>query len=304
MISVVIPAYNEEKMIMNAAETISNILINENITFEIVFIDDGSIDKTWNIIEKSIKTNKNIKGVKFSRNFGKEAAIFAGLSNSIGDCCVVIDCDLQHPPQEIIKMYRLYKEGYDIVEGIKNDRGSENLFKKVFTKFFYTLITKATNIDMKKSSDFKLLSKKTVNVLLNMQESNTFFRAMSSWIGFKTAIVEFDVAERAEGETKWSTISLMKYALNNITSYTTIPMQFITFFGVLTLFFSFIYIILDFNNLNQIEHINLLINLLIGSLLMISLGIIGYYLSKIYEEIKKKPKYIISKILEGDICEK
>lgn len=224
MLSVIIPAYNEEAMIEKTATVIGGILSNENIPYELIFVDDGSKDRTWLKIEEVSSNTSFVRGIHFSRNFGKEGAIIAGLTESKGDCCVVIDCDLQHPPRKIIEMYRLWEQGYEIIEGQKSSRGKESLLHKFSAKTFYAIISSVTGFDMANASDFKLLDRKAVNVLVNMRENNAFFRALSSWIGFKTTYVEFDVQEREAGVSKWSSLSLVKYAISNISSFSTAPM--------------------------------------------------------------------------------
>ena len=192
MISVVLPAYNEEKMIQKAADTVSSILTAEHISYEIVFVNDGSKDRTWSEIEQVSQKNPHVVGVNFSRNFGKESAMFAGLANASGDCCAVMDCDLQHPPKTLVEMYRLWEQGYEVVEGVKRSRGKESAMHKASAGLFYKIISHAVNIDMSRASDFKLLDRKAVDALLAMPERNTFFRALSSWVGFKTISVEFE----------------------------------------------------------------------------------------------------------------
>ena len=219
MLSVVLPAYNEEKMIQKAAGTIGGILQKEAIDYEIIFVDDGSKDGTWQQIEQTQKEDQHVNGVRFSRNFGKESAMMAGLENAGGDCVVVMDCDLQHPPETIVEMYRLWQQGYEVVEGVKRTRGKENVFHKLSAGLFYKMISKAVKIDMSRASDFKLMDRRAVEALLAMPERNAFFRALSSWIGFRTTSVEFDVQEREIGESKWSTKSLIRYAISNIVSF-------------------------------------------------------------------------------------
>lgn len=297
LLSVIIPSYNEENMIETTASTISNILSNENIPYELIFINDGSKDNTWNKIKDVCCSH--IRGINFSKNFGKESAMYAGLLKSKGDCCVIIDCDLQHPPIKIVEMYRLWEEGYTIVEGVKSNRGKESFLHKIAAKTFYSIISSATGIDMSRASDFKLLDRSAVNVLLNIKEKNAFFRALSSWIGFKTIQVEFDVQEREVGESKWSTKSLIKYAITNITSFSNLPMHIVTLLGIIMFLSS---MILGTITLYQkIKGISLegfttviIIQLFSSSIVMISLGIIGYYISKIYDEVKGRPNFIIA----------
>jgi dolichol-phosphate mannosyltransferase len=277
-------------------------LKQENINYELVFVDDGSKDQTWNQIMKVEQEDSHVVGVHFSRNFGKEAAIFAGLANANGDCCVVMDCDLQHPPETVVEMYRLWEEGYEVVEGVKRNRGKESFAHKMSAGLFYKLISKAVKIDMSRASDFKLLDKKVVSTILELQEKNVFFRALSSWVGFKSTQVEFDVREREEGESKWSTMSLVKYAITNIVAFSTFPMQLVTIAGVITFLFAIIVgiqtLVKYFSGM-AVEGFTtvILLILLLGSMIMMSLGVIGYYLAKVYEEVKGRPRYIISKIV-------
>ena len=306
LLSVILPAYNEEKMIEKAGTVIGRILEEQKIPYEIVFVDDGSKDRTWSEIGRTAVNNPHIAGVHFSRNFGKESAMLAGLANAKGDCCVVMDCDLQHPPETVVEMYRLWEQGYEVVEGVKHSRGKESLAHKASAGMFYKLISKAVGIDMSRASDFKLLDRKAVDALLEMPERNALFRALSAWIGNKTTSVEFDVREREEGVSKWSTKSLIRYAITNIVSFSSAPMQFVTGAGV---FVFLLAVILGIQTLvhyftgNAVAGFTtvILLLLLIGSILMISLGIIGYYISKIYEEVKGRPRYLISRKIDSEM---
>lgn len=303
LLSVIIPAYNEENNIPQIAAIINAILSKESIEHEILFVDDGSCDATWDNIVEASKKNECVRGISFSRNFGKESAIYAGLSYAKGDCCVVIDCDLQHPPEKIVDMFHLWEDGYEIIEAVKASRGKESPLHTFAAKCFYSLISRATQIDMMRASDFKLLDRKAVITLLNMRERNSFFRALSSWIGFKTTQVEFEVQERTEGVSKWSIRSLIKYAISNVTSFSTSPLQLITLLGGCMLAVS---IVMGGISLYQkftgqaLEGFTTVIILLLftSSISMISLGIIGYYIAKIYDEIKGRPKFIVSKVSE------
>lgn len=300
LLSVVLPSYNEELMIPITVKRLKDLFSEAEFDYEMIFVDDGSKDTTWAKITEELEKDSRIHGVRFSRNFGKEAAIMAGLSEANGDCVVVIDCDLQHPPEKILEMYDLWKQGYEIVEGQKSDRGKESAMHSFAAHMFYTLISKATHFDMENASDFKLLDRKAVNVLLNMRERNAFFRALSTWIGFETTTVSFEVQERAAGKSKWSTKSLIKYAINNISSFSTAPMQIITILGVImlvmTVIFGSISIAQKVMGIAQEGFTTvILLQLFSSSIMMISLGIIGFYIARIYEEIKGRPRYIISK---------
>ncbi|MBR1764370.1 MAG: glycosyltransferase family 2 protein [Ruminococcus sp.] len=306
MISIIIPSYNEEGNVEHTAEVVSRIMTENYIDYELVFVNDGSKDKTWEKLERMARDDSHIVAVNFSRNFGKESAIFAGLEVAKGDACVLMDCDLQHPPETIVEMYNIWRNNdVDVVEGRKADRGKESKVYKGFSLFFYKLINKASGLDMEAASDFKLLDRKAVDALNRMPERLTFFRAMSSWVGFKTERVYFEVADREVGESKWSTKGLIKFAINNITSFTSAPMQIVTICGIITFLFS---IILGIHTLYQkIAGISeagfstvIILQLLTSSIIMFSLGIIGFYISKIYEEIKQRPRYIIREIVRKD----
>lgn len=300
MLSVVIPAYNEQETVAMAASEISRCLSAEKIDHELIFVDDGSKDCTWERIEAAAREHACVRGVRFSRNFGKEAAIFAGLQHAKGDCVACIDCDLQHPPEKLVEMYRMWEDGVEVVEGVKSDRGKESIVHRLFAKLFYTLISRATKVDMSRASDFKLLDRKAVNVILTMREKRAFFRALSSWVGFRTGEVSYEVRERMAGESKWSTWSLTKYALSNITAFTAFPLHLVTVFGILTLIVSVVMgviaLVQKFMGLALGGFTTVIILILfIGSLIMISLGVIGYYIGNIYEEIKDRPRYIVAK---------
>lgn len=300
MISIIVPAYNEEKNIKLAASTIAGIMESENIEYEIVFIDDGSKDSSWVQIAKASSQNSNVRGVSFSKNFGKESAIYAGLVEAKGDCAVVIDCDLQHPPEKIVEFYRLWEAGYEIVEGVKANRGKESALHGFAAKLFYSLISGATGIDMSDASDFKLIDRKAINALINMKEKNSFFRALSSWVGFKSTNVSYEVRERNEGASKWSTRALINYAVSNITSFTSLPLQIVTFLGALMLVLGLVLSVQTFIKWAAGDALEgfttvIIIQCISSSIIMISMGIIGYYISKIYEGIQNRPKYIVSK---------
>lgn len=303
-LSVVLPAYNEEQMLAKTCRTLKKILDLAEINYELVIVDDGSMDQTWKIIEETAEKDRNVTGVHFSRNFGKEAAIVAGLAQASGNAVAVMDCDLQHPPEVLVKMYRLWEQGYEVVEGIKKSRGTETVFHRKSAGFFYRIMSRATGFNMENASDFKLLDRKAVESVLSMPERSMFFRATSSWVGFKSTSVLFEVQEREAGESKWSTGSLIRYAFRNIVAFTTLPLQFVTigaggcFICSLLLL---IYSLVRYYTGHAVEGYTtlLIVMLFIGSAVMMSLGIIGYYIARIYEEVKRRPRYIVSRIIHG-----
>ena len=304
LLSIVLPSYNEEQNIARTSKVLSALLEKEQIDYELIFISDGSRDRTYEEIQKACKENPRIKGAEFSRNFGKEASIFAGLSLACGNAVIVMDCDLQHPPEVIPKMWALWQEGYEVVEGIKLSRGKESLAHKLSAGLFYKIMSKLIKMDMNASSDYKLLDRKVVDVLLELPEKNTFFRALTFWAGFRTTSVEYEVQERMYGQSKWSFWSLMTYAISNATSFSTLPLQLVTIMGMISILFSVILAIQTMVRYlcgTAVEGFTtvILLILIIGGFIMLSLGIIGHYIARIYEEVKGRPKYIISKVTDN-----
>lgn len=303
-LSLVIPVYQEGVHIVSTIQTISQVLMTHNIRHEFVLVDDGSKDNTWQQLEQLVSASMNITAIRLSRNFGKESALCAGLDYAEGDAIVVMDADLQHPPELIPEMYRIWiEEGFDVVEGVKNTRGKETLLYHVCAKSFYQFIYKTSSIDLNNASDFKLFDNKVLLAWKQMPERTTFFRGMSAWVGFSRKQIGFDVQKRVNGKSKWSIIRLLKLAVNAITSYTSLPLHFITGLGTILFIVSIglgiqtIYMKLWGKALDGFTTV-ILLQLLIGSCIMISLGIIGIYLTKIYHEVKERPRYLVSKCLK------
>ena len=304
LLSIVLPAYNEEENIANTAAVLARLLEEYKIDYELIFISDGSRDGTFSEISRAAGENSRIRGAEFSRNFGKEAAIFAGLQMAAGNAVIVMDCDLQHPPQVIPQMWKLWNEGYEVVEGIKTSRGREGFLHKCFAGAFYKIMSGLIKMDMNASSDYKLLDRKVVDVLLGLPEKNTFFRALTFWAGFKTVSVEYEVQERIYGESKWSFFSLMRYAITNATSFSTLPLQLVTVLGLVAILFSLglaVQTLVKYLTGTAVEGFTtvILLILIIGGFIMLSLGIIGHYIARIYEEVKGRPRYIISQVTDN-----
>lgn len=298
LLSIVVPAFNEEENIQNTARAVQEVMTGAEIAYELIFVSDGSKDGTFAKVLELAKKDSHIRGLEFSRNFGKEAAMFAGLAAIKGGCAVVMDCDLQHPPKAIVEMYRKWEEGFEIVEGVKNTRGKESPIHKCFAGMFYSIISSLTGFDMKDASDFKLLSKNVVDVLLDMPERKTFFRAMSFWVGFNTCQVHYDVAERAFGKTKWSFYKLWRYAVSNIVSFSTRPLTIISVLGGLAMLIGVVFgiqTLVRWASGRALEGFTTVILLLLfmGGAILLSLGIIGGYISAIYQEVKQRPRYVV-----------
>lgn len=298
LLSVVIPAFNEEAMVEKAAVTVAGILRDAGIPYELIFVDDGSRDGTWAAILRAHEADGNVRGVSFSRNFGKDRAIFAGLSKARGDCVAVMDCDLQHPPAVLPQMYGLWQQGNELVEGVKRDRGEESGLHKLCAGGFYAVISKLAKLDMKRSSDFKLMDRKVADTLLVLPEEEVFFRGLAAFVGYRRAQVEFDVAERTAGESKWSFKSLARYAVSSVTAFSAAPMQLATVFGVLfalaALLTGVLYAFLGHDAGGWLVFLGCLA-LLGVAVLLACLGIAGYYIGRIYRQSLGRPRYIISR---------
>ncbi|MEW9094359.1 MAG: glycosyltransferase family 2 protein [Clostridiaceae bacterium] len=300
MISIIMPVYNEGEKIYSNVVKIMSILLDHEIEHQFLLVNDGSSDNSWQELQRLYNNYNNISIIELSRNFGKEAALCAALENVSGDACVIIDSDLQHPPELIPEMIRLWsEEGFDVVEGVKESRGKESLLGKIAALTFYRLFYKTSGINLNSASDFKLLDRKVIDAWKSMNESITFFRGMSAWVGYKRIQIPFEVQERTYGTSKWSFSSLTKLAVQSITSYTSAPLYMVAWLGVIMLFVDFILFIqtlfMKFAGKALTGFTTVIILILgIGSCIMISLGIIGIYISKIYDEVKRRPRYLIS----------
>ena len=299
MLSIVIPAYNEEKMIWKTTEVVSGIMEREKIPFELVFVNDGSRDQTWEMIEKAAEKNMHVTGIRFSRNFGKESAIFAGLANAEGDCIAVMDCDLQHPPELIVQMYEKYQEGYDQVIAKRNRKGDSRL-SIVFAKLYYKLANKLVNVEMVDGAgDFRLLSRRTIHALLELKENNRFSKGLFSWVGFNQIYIEYENQERAGGNSKWSFKSLLSYGVDGILSFNNQPLRICIYLGGIFMGISILYLLYLLIEilLHGIDapgyFTTILLITTLGGIQLFSIGVIGEYIGRIYFEVKKRPVYLI-----------
>ena len=302
-ISVIVPCYNEEATIELFHEAITKFWesepnLKDNYELELQLVNDGSKDRTADILKALADKDTRVHYTSFSRNFGKEAAIFCGLKLVTGDAAVVIDADLQHPVETIKDMVLEWEKGFDIVEGRKEERGKESGVHKLFANMFYGIISRLTGFDMKNSSDFKLIDRKVIDALNDISESETFFRAMSFWVGFKSTTVSYTVNDRVAGESKWSTRSLIRYAFKNITSFTYSPLYIIMYLGIIVLLVGIILgidaIVTFFKGSAMSGYPSLIILIVLATgAILLSLGVIAVYIAKIYQEVKARPRYII-----------
>jgi glycosyltransferase involved in cell wall biosynthesis len=299
-LSVVIPLLDEASHLAETLATIRDALAPLAGDYELVLVDDGSSDATWQLLQREAERSGDVRAIRLSRRFGKELALCAGLERARGDAVAVMDGDLQHPPGLIPEMVRSWEEeGFDVVEAVKRHRGGESAVSGARAGLFYGVLRRLSGIDLRDASDFKLLDRRVVDAWCELPERNVFFRGMSAWLGFRRKQIAFDVAPRAGGRTAWSTLGLLQLAVNGITSFSSLPVHIITVMGVVFLAFA---LVLGANSLVQwftgvavtgFTTVNLLI-LIIGSMLMIGLGIIGEYIAKIYDEVKGRPRYVVA----------
>jgi glycosyltransferase involved in cell wall biosynthesis len=304
LVSVVIPLYKEGSYMGAFLSDLKTALDQTRHPFEIVLVDDGSPDDTWERIKDEARTLPNLRAVRLSRNFGKELALCAGLERARGDAVVVMDGDGQHPPSLLPLMIEKWQtSGVDIVQAVKIKRGRESVAGKLGALLFYLILNKLSGFELKGASDFKLMNRKAVDAWLRMHERNVFFRGMTAWMGFSTVRIPFEVAARRAGKSGWSYFKRWKLALVGITTFSSFPLHLVTFAGVIFFLFAVglgiqtLYLKLAGRAFTGFATV-ILLELIIGSLLMISLGIIGEYLARIYEEVKGRPRYIVTESIE------
>jgi glycosyltransferase involved in cell wall biosynthesis len=301
-ISVVVPCYNEEESLPLFYEEMCRVeSIMKKELFELIFVDDGSSDNTLNVIEELAKKDKQVKYLSFSRNFGKEAAILAGLDASSGDYVTLMDADLQDPPAMLPEMLEIIEnEGYDSVGTRRVTRKGEPVIRSFFARMFYKIINKMSNVEMVDGArDYRLMTRQMVDSILSLREYNRYSKGLFSFVGFKTKWLEYENVERVAGATKWSFFKLFKYAIEGIVAFSTIPLIISTFLGLVMCLVAFIAMIaiivktLAFGDPTTGWPSLACIILFASGIILFSLGIIGEYLSKIYLEIKQRPIYII-----------
>lgn len=298
--SVVIPVYNEELVIQETYKRLKSVMDGLNETYELIFVNDGSRDATAKIVRSICDSDKNAKFIDFSRNFGHQIAITAGMDYSIGDAIVVIDADLQDPPEIIPDMINKWKEGYDVVFGKRIKRQGETFLKKLTAKFFYRFLKSMTEVDIPvDTGDFRLIDRKVCNALKSVNEKNRYIRGIISWLGFKHAGVEFIREKRFAGETKYPLKKMIKFAFDAITSFSYKPLKLASYAGVTISVISFSYLlIVIYQGLFTNSTITgwastLAVSLFFNGIILIIMGIIGEYIGRIYDEVKGRPLYIV-----------
>lgn len=302
-LSIVVPCYNEQEVLNLFNEEIHKTVLNvikDTYTYELLFINDGSTDKTLEILKDLKKTDENIRIISFSRNFGKEAAIYAGLENSTGDLVVIMDADLQHSPEKILEMLDGISEGFDVVTTVRKNRKGESKIRNFFSRLFYKLMHGSTKIEVKQGAqDYRMMTRQVVNAILELKEYNRFSKGIFSWVGFNVKYIETENRERAAGKSKWNFFGLFRYAKEGIISFSTMPLKFSIVFGLIISVLAIILGIVVFCQTIFLGkdvpgYASIIISVLfMGGVQLISIGILSEYIAKMYMEIKNRPKYII-----------
>jgi dolichol-phosphate mannosyltransferase len=303
LISIVVPCFNEQEVFVETNRRLNSVLSqlpNDLYQYEIIYVNDGSTDQTLSLIKQALSEDKHLKCLSFSRNFGHQIAITAGLDACKGDAAVVIDADLQDPPSVILEMIKQWEQGYDVVFGKRKDREGESSFKLLTAKYFYKLINRLSDVDIPRDTgDFRLMDRNALNQFLLMRESYRFVRGMVAWIGFNQTFVEYDRESRFAGQTKYPLKKMLRLASDAILSFSNTPLKIATFVGFITSIAAFIGIIYSlYVRLFTKSWVDgwaflMIAILLIGGIILIVLGVIGEYVGRIYGEIKHRPLYIV-----------
>jgi dolichol-phosphate mannosyltransferase len=297
--SIVIPVFNEEGNIEALHQSLSELLKSINGTYEIIFADDGSADRSFEIIKKISLADPSVRGISLSRNFGHQVALAAGLEHSRGDAVIMMDADMQHPPELIKELIKKYHEGYDIVNTIRNATQGEGLFKRFTSKIFYKLLNRLSDIPIEPASaDFRLMSRRTVNAFLRLKEKDRFTRGLISWMGFRQAKIYYDAAARKSGESKYTLKKMFRFAVDGLTSFSAKPLRISFYagflFSMLGLLYSVYAVIENLRGKTIPGWTSILVSvLIIGGVQLISIGIIGEYLARVFSEAKDRPLYFV-----------
>lgn len=309
-VSILIPFYNEQEVLPSLFERLQSLIdSNDNYQWEVMLINDGSTDNSLCLVKQMRLRDKRFRYIDLSRNFGKETAMLAGFDNVTGDCMVIMDADLQHPPEVIPQMLKLWEEGYDDIYGKRNNRGKEPWLRRKLSLLYYKLLQKTTNVSILQNvGDFRLLDRICIDALCSMRESQRYTKGMFQWIGFKKKEFTFDQDDRVAGNTKWSYIKLLNLAIDGITSYTTSPLKIATVMGLIVSLCAFIYMLFVLIKAMAVGDpvagypTIMVVMLFLGGVQLLSLGIIGEYVGRIFNETKNRPAYFVREI-DGE-CKK
>ena len=298
-VTVVVPLYNEEAVATRVLDTLTGIMEGTKRAFEIVCVDDGSSDQTCSIVGARAAADDRIRLVRLSRNFGKEAALAAGLDVAAGAAVITIDADLQHPPRIIPAMLARWDEGYEIVEVVKSDRGKESKVYRAAAQLFYALMGKALKRRVQGDSDYKLLDRVVVDVLRTLPERHRYYRGLVVWAGFRVAQLSVEMEARAAGDTKWSLVGLMRYSVRNVVAFSSFPLHLIAWLGLLLVAGGLVLGVQTLCNWASGVAVDgftttILVTIVMSGMILVCLGCIAIYLAHIYDEVKGRPVYIIA----------
>ena len=306
-IAVIIPCYNEEDNVKAVYDRLTEVLNYTNYQYDLIFIDDGSKDNTLNELLKLYEKDPKVKIIDFSRNFGKEIALSAGLDYADADAVIPFDADLQHPPEVILDLLSKFEEGYDVVNAVRSKCDKESFLKKFTSKAFYKIINKLSDIDIPQNvGDFRLISKDALNAVKQIRERKRFMKGIFAWVGFKTTSVYYERAPRYSGKTKWNYFKLINLAIEGITSFSIAPLRLASLLGLFVSFVAFLYAMwiiiqkLVYGNPAKGYPSIMVAILFLAGVQLITIGIIGEYIGRIYEEVKQRPLYIVKKIWDKD----
>ncbi|MCD2345752.1 glycosyltransferase family 2 protein [Clostridium guangxiense] len=301
LVSIIVPMYHEEDVANECYKRLKSTMEHNSIKYELIFVDDGSRDNTLSILKNIAAFNNRVKVISFSRNFGHQIAVTAGINKAKGDAVVIIDADLQDPPELIPRMIELWEKGYEVVYGKRIKRKGESIFKLLTAKLFYRFLNNMTSIDIPLDvGDFRLIDRKVANIFSTMNENNRFIRGMISWIGFRQIPIEYERQERFAGKTKYPLKKMIKFAEDGVISFSSKPLKLIGFLGFLCIeisIFIFLYLIIMkfiFNNKIQAYLPIVMIITFFNGIQLGAVCLLGEYISRIYDESKKRPLYIIN----------
>ncbi|GIM95879.1 glycosyltransferase family 2 protein [Paractinoplanes toevensis] len=298
LVSVVAPIFNEGPGVERFVRRLTEVLGEAGLRYELVLVDDGSSDDSWDRIVQQALVDDRVRGIQLSRNFGKEPAVLAGLEHAAGDAVVVIDSDLQHPPSAIPAMVQRWRDGAHVVEAVKRNRTGQGVIGRLGGKMFNRAFTGLTKVDLVNATDFRLLSRPALDALLKMPEHSSFFRGTSSWIGFRRTTIEVDIDHREGGASRWTFRSLFRLAVNGLTSFTSAPLHLVTLVGLAFAGFSVLLGVqtlvrwLRGGSVAGFPTVILLL-LVMGTFILLGLGVIGEYLARIHEEVRGRPRYLV-----------